>query len=288
MTTRRLSSLIAPIAALAWIGATTAWAQDEAPGVTVRRGITGETTFVYDGPELIADPRQDLAAPLLLRIERDPDDPSRYAARFIGSVEGEYDLRTLIQRRDGTRTDDLPPLRVQIVSNLPDGAQTDLFDAADLQVGLTGGYTVAMLALAGVWLGVPVVVVGRRLARRAPEETVEAAPPPPTLADQLRPLVEAAAQRELSVHEQARLELLLYSYWRRRVAPEAPDVAGAITIIRADPVAGELLEAVEAWLHRPGEAHHDPDRLAELLAPYREARPIDEASLAHAEAVVTP
>jgi hypothetical protein len=65
-------------------------------------------------------------------------------------------------------------------------------------------------------------------------------------------------------------------------------VAAAIGIIRADPVAGELLEAVERWLHRPEPDAHDPDRLAELLSPYRAARPIDEASLARAEAAVTP
>ena len=68
-------------------------------------------------------------------------------------------------------------------------------------------------------------------------------------------------------------------FWRARIAPGAPDVAAAITLIRRHPEAGELLESVERWLHHPVADAHDPERLEALLEPYRRAAPIDERDL---------
>jgi len=248
-----------------------AFAQD-APHL-VKRGITGEVTFTYDGPELEALRHQDLASPMLLRLER--RDPSTYVARFIGTVEGDYDLRSLIRRRDGTPPADLDPLQVRVVSNLPDSFATDLYDAADI------AYTTRMLLFGALWIAVPGVVLVRRLTRPKVVEEAPVESPAPTFADQLRPLVEAASKRELSVEEQGRLELLLYHFWRERLAPATSDVADAIGRIRRDRAAGEILGEVERWLHRPGA--HDPARLEALLAPYRRADPIDERLLAGSE-----
>lgn len=250
---------------------------------TVKRGITGEMTFAYDGPELIAVLEQELSAPILLRLERSGAD--EYTARFIGAVEGDYDLRSLIRHRRGTEPTDLPPLDVRVVSNLPDRFQTDLYDAADLRPTLASGYWRALAVLAVVWLAVPVVAIIRRLTRPRPVEEHEEVPAEPTLADQLRPLVVAASERDLSLSEQARLELLLVHFWRERIAPDAPDVAAAIGVIRHHPEAGELLGAVESWLHRPEPDAHDPARLDALLAPYRSASAMPER--APADMVVT-
>jgi hypothetical protein len=256
--------------------------------VSVSRGLTGEMTFDYTGPALEARRQTDLDAPMLLRLERAADDETFYTARFIGAVEGTYDLTELIQHRDGRVPQNLAPLVVRVVSNLPGGAGTDLFEAADLAVDLRGGYRLTMLAIVAVWLAVPVVVIGYRLARSKAEEVVETAPPPPTLADQLRPLVQAAAQRALSTVERARLELLLYHFWRDRLAPAANGVADGIRIIRTDPVAGELFDAMDRWLHRPDPDAHDPKRLDALLAPYRAARPLADDAISGAETAVRP
>lgn len=250
----------------------------------VKRGITGAVTFEYDGPKLVALLDQDLSAPLLLRLERTSG--HTYTARFIGAVEGDYDLRTLIRHRNGAMPADLTPLDVRIVSNLPDGFETDLYDAADMRPAIASGYWRTATILGILWISVPLVVIIRRLMRPKPQQETVAEAPRPSLADQLRPLVTAAAARELTLAEQARLELLLLHYWRERIAADAPDVAAAIMIIRRHPEAGELLEAVESWLHKPDRAAHDPARLEALLAPYRAAAPMDERALANAETAV--
>jgi len=247
------------------------------PAQTVKRGLTGGLTFTYEGPELIASPAQDLSAPLLLRLE--PTGKGTYTARFIGSVEGDYDLRSLIVMRSGAKPDDLPPLPVKIVSNLPESFATDLYDAADLRVALASGYWVALISLAGIWLAIPIAVIARRMTRPKPVDVVPDEAPRPSLADQLRPIVVATSQRELTVAEQGRLELLLLHYWRERIAPDAPDMIDAIERLRSHSEAGELLRAVEAWLHAPDPSAHNPSRLDSLLRPYRQAPPIETSSL---------
>ncbi len=230
--------------------------------IEVERGMTGELSFTYDGPPLVTT-QQDLAAPLLLRLEHAGE--HRYTAWFIGSVEGEYDLRSLIRTRAGQAPPDLPALPVTVISNLPDTFATDLYDAADLRVGIKGGYARLMLALGVIWLAIPAAVLLRRIMRPKVVEPVEEVVPEPTLVERLRPLIRAAADRELSVPEQGRLELLLMHHWRERVAPSAADIAESIAVIRHHPDAGEVLEAVERWLHHADRGTHDPDRLIAIL-----------------------
>lgn len=272
--------------------AAVACAQDalESGGVrtVVKRGLTGEIMFTYDGPALQADPHQDLSAPMLLRLERSESDPTLYTARFIGSIKGDYDLRSLVVHVDGSMADDLEPIMVHVVSDLPAGMETDLFDAADLDVQLESGYVRTAILIGLAWLFVPMIVIVRRLMRRKTAAEAAVEPPPPTLAEQLRPLVEALANRQLSVREQGRLELLLYHYWDERLHPRPTDMAECIRRVREHPEAGELLRMVEGWLHRPEGHAHKPDRLDDLLEPYRTAPAIAEHELsAHGSAVTT-
>jgi hypothetical protein len=163
---------------------------------------------------------------------------------------------------------------VQIVSTLPEDNRSDLFEAIGFQPNLTGGYRL-ILALAGAgWLSIPAIVYIIRALRRPAVVEVAAPIPPPTLAEQLEPLVRAAAARSLSIGEQARLELLLVYYWRQRAELPELSVAAAIQQLRLHPEAGPLLHAVERWLHREETAEtseelaRSPDEVLRLLAPY--------------------
>ncbi len=254
----------------------------------VKRGLTGEIMFTYEGQALQADPHQDLSDPMLLRLERSEFDPTVYTARFIGSIKGDYDLRSLIQHVDGSKADDVGPIMVHVVSDLPAGTETDLFDAADLDVQLNQGYVRNAILIGLVWLLIPVIVIVRRLMRAKPVDETSVEPAPPTLAEQLRPLVQALANRQLSVREEGRLELLLYHYWQEKLQPRPADMAECIRQIRQHPEAGELLRMVEGWLHRPEGHAHKPERLDDLLETYRTAPAIAEHELnAHGSAVMT-
>jgi hypothetical protein len=144
-----------------------------------------------------------------------------------------------------------------------------------------GRYRAAMIALGALWLAAPLLYFAVRAALRRPEPPAAPPPPAPTLADQLRPLVESAMAGSLSIQGRGQLELMLYMHWRQRLGLDGPQ-AQAVARLRRDAQAGELLRAVEAWLHaRPDEAPADGD-VAALLAPYRDAPAIGDVETAPA------
>src|SRR6185295_5841021 len=105
---------------------------------------------------------------------------------------------------------------------------------------------------------------GRR-RRGVPVPVVVA--PPPSFAERLRPLVEQAATGKLSVEGQANLERLLMGYWRDKLNLSELRVAESLAKLKAHAEAGELLRALERWLHRPGGA--TKEEVSSLLQPYR-------------------
>ncbi len=101
--------------------------------------------------------------------------------------------------------------------------------------------------------------------------------PPPSLAEQLRPLITAAAKGELSTRDKARLELLLLHYWRREAQLPGADMAHSIQQLRAHPQAGPIIAAVEQWLHSAEASSHPEsiERVLQLLSPL-EATPASQ------------
>jgi hypothetical protein len=113
---------------------------------------------------------------------------------------------------------------------------------------------------------VPLFLAHRRRRELA---AVPVPPPPSTLAERLRPLVESASRGQLGADEQAHLERMLIGHWRERLALDALDASEAMSRLRAHPEAGALLRALEDWLHRPpGSVQVDVEA---MLAPYRGA-----------------
>src|SRR5688500_841871 len=98
------------------------------------------------------------------------------------------------------------------------------------------------------------------------------APPPvrKTVADRLRPLIDQAARGTLTIEEKGKLERMLLWYWQQRLDLTSDSPAEAIAALRRHEQAGELLRALEQWLHRRPESAVTVDVNA-LLAPYRDA-----------------
>jgi hypothetical protein len=253
------------------------------PLATAIRGITGTAEFSARGPALRGHSGQTLDWPLVARVvAADPlpgasesERETRYRVAFIGTIAGDFDLRDCLERQDGSALD-LPPIPVRILSQLEPDQGTDLFSSAEAPPLTATRYRPLMIALAITWVGVPVVYVIVRIARRRPAPPPPPVIPPPTLADQLRPLVDAAIRGTLSIAERGRLELLLYLYWRARLTLAGPQPE-VISSLRVHPQAGALLQAVERWLHAPrGPADHTEAEAAALLEPYRDAPAIPE------------
>lgn len=246
------------------------------------RGLTGTVVFDFAGKTLRSKTQRDSAAPIWMRLAASAKDAHHYEAKFLGTVEGVYDLRSLMEHVDGSEVTEMVPIQVRIVSTLPKDHRSDLFGVAEFKPSFWGGYRLAIVLVGLAWLGIPIVVFIRRALRAVPTVSLTVAEPPPTFADQLQPLIEAAASRTLSIGEKGRLELLLLHYWRDRITPKSTDIAGAIRGLRTHPEAGTLVTTVERWLHESDAMEDESDRspaaIVELLKPYRFLAAIDETN----------
>jgi hypothetical protein len=72
-----------------------------------------------------------------------------------------------------------------------------------------------------------------------------------TLADLLRPLVEKAANKSISLGEKARLEQILFEHWGKELELDHLDSLEQLRRILAHPDAGALLRTIERWLYQP-------------------------------------
>ncbi len=255
-----------------------------ADDVATPRGITGSVTISHSGDPLQAKLDQGLSSPMLVRVTDITGASSapeyRYRIDYIGAVAGSFNLRDLITHRDGTPAIELGPIPVQIVSELPDKFGSDLFIVSAKPMFARSYYRVIIGLIAVIWIAIPIFVFVRRWILNKPVPVAPPPPPAPTFADQLRPLVEAAMNQGLAVHEQARLELLLMAFWsEQRNLASLPPVQ-AIEQLRIDPEASILIIAVEKWLHSRASATPQPTKdLAQLLAPFRGYAPIPLAEV---------
>ncbi len=222
---------------------------------------------VLAGSELEVRPIDDRQAPIVLRIlgVYPHGTAFRYDFVYYGLDPGTYDLKNWLRRKDGSPTDDLPPIPVLIEPLLPPGQLEPHPLSLSESPGL-GGYRLYMLLGGLAWLvGLAAILLVRRGKHVA---SGAAAGRALTLADRLKPLVDKAVAGELGAGEQAELERLLIGYWRRRLKLEDAPPAKLITLLRNHDEAGPLLRRLEDWLHRPA-GTVGPVDVAALLKPYQ-------------------
>jgi len=242
--------------------------------VSVDAGMEGEYVLRYRGPELRAA-SVDPLAPIVLRIAdraRDTDGTEYYELRFIATVPGDYDLRSLLERADGGPLEGVEPIPVRVTFNLPADHQGELEEIETPAFPRLGGYRKLLLVASVLWAAPLLVWLVVRIARRRKEAPPEPAAEP-TLADQLRPLVTAAVEGQLTDAERARLERMLLVHWRDRLDLSGSPPFEALLAMKRHCEAGAILRGLEDWLHRPpGTADVDVPR---LLAPYRAERAVE-------------
>ncbi|MFO0834574.1 MAG: hypothetical protein U0638_06360 [Phycisphaerales bacterium] len=188
-------------------------------------------------------------APVLVRV-RPASRAGFFTIEYLGLRTGEFDLATLIERVDG-RPADLRPIPIRFESRLPPNAGTDVFGQRPEEIGLRVWYREALIALSAAWLLVPVIVMVRRRLARKPVEAVAMTPREPTTIERLRAILSEAGEREISVDERARMELLLLRAMREQApaAGSARELAAALASLRRGEATGEVVRAVEAWTH---------------------------------------
>ena len=269
---RRLAAAVAVIAATA---------QDPAqdPARTAAVGMRARVEVVLPGGELEPAPST-TKTPIVVRVLNtwQHGEHHRYELEWTGLEPGAHDLTKYLVRKDGSPVGELPAVAVTVTSALAKGVMEpgDLEPAAAERLH---GYT-ALLVTAGVlWAAglLAILFVGRKYRRAAP-----AAAAKPTLADRLRPLVEAVATGAADTAAKAELERLIVAFWRSRLGLEAAKAGDAIVAIRAHGEAGALLRQLEQWLHVPARDAAAVD-VTTLLAPYRAVTAESFAPLAAVE-----
>jgi len=252
------------IIALALVATTGAQDEPETPTVGEPAELLG---VVLPGSELQVK-ASDFSVPLVLRILDvwPHGDALRYDFSYYGLEPGTHDLAHYLERVDGSSTEDLPELPVEVRSILPSG-QIEPAALGGAKVPDVGGYERSLWIGGILWLVglVAILAYGRR--RQAADHAQRE---PQSLADRLRPLVSDALQGTLPAERRAELELMLIAYWRDKLGLAETSSAKALAQLKAHAEAGPLLRGLEDWLHRPTPPE-DVD-VAALLAPYEKER----------------
>jgi hypothetical protein len=185
----------------------------------------------------------------------------------MGLEPGVYKLADYLVRPDGSRPDELAQFPLIVRSLLPEDHNGHLNPFSPNRFPFIGGYRVFLGVIGLGWAGgIAAIVISYRKKKvvAGPSEVAAA----PSLADLMRPLVEAAAAGELGTDGQAQLERLLMGYWREKLdLPVEMRMADAVARLKAHAQAGELLRALERWLHRPGGS--SAAEINAVLEPYR-------------------
>ncbi|MHB1560112.1 MAG: hypothetical protein ACYC61_21890 [Isosphaeraceae bacterium] len=230
--------------------------------------------LVLPGTELEAKPIEDRGAPMVVRVvESYPHGSAfRYDIVYYGLDPGRYDLKDDLRRKDGSPMTGVPSILVSVQPVLPPG-QVEPHQLILGPAPTLGGYRLLVIAGGLLWFAVlaGLALAGRRRRRIVAEGVIRRA----TLADRLRPLVEAAMAGRLDAGRRAELERLLIGYWQRRLGLEDRPPARVMAVLREHPDAGALFRKLEDWLHRPA-GSAGPVDVAALLAPYRDIPAGDE------------
>ncbi len=233
-------------------------------------GIEGSVSVALPRPDYQPRPLDDRTE-LILRIEKVTpltNGQHRYEFFYMGLEPGAYQLADFLIRPDGSRPDELGDLRIQVCALLPDDHNGALNNYMPRQFPFIGGYRVMLIVLGVVWVGGIAAFILLSRKKRVVAALVVVVPPP-SFAERLRPLVEEAAAGTLTVEGQANLERLLMGYWREKLNLPDLRMAESLARLKAHAEAGELLRALERWLHRPGGATQE--EVVAVLEPYRKA-----------------
>ncbi len=232
------------------VGRARAESASNIPQTTV--GMRGRLEqLVLPGSRLVVKPATDRQAPVVVRIVASyPHGTAyRYDVEYYALEPGRFDLRTYLEREDGSSLEDVPQLPIAVLSTLPPGQVVPNALVAE-QLPRTGGYRTWLVLGAACWgLGLlAILLAGRRhRARRAAAAQQQGL----TLEQRLEAIVQQAQEGNLNEADRAELERMVVAYWRRRLALEQVDAAQAMQALREHDEARAALEQLERWLHAP-------------------------------------
>jgi hypothetical protein len=231
-------------------------------------GIEGQVSLLLPRPDYRPRPLDDRTE-VILRIESMlpvTNGLHRYYFCYLGLEPGSYCLADYLVRPDGSRPEELAGIHLPVRAMLPEDHDGQLTAYVLRPFPRIGGYRACLVVMGTAWAaGLAAFVLSYRKRRvvAAPVGVVSE----PSLAERLRPLVEAAAMGALSTDGRAQLERLLMGYWREKLQLPELRMTEALARLKEHADAGALLRALERWLHQRTGA--SPEEVQSLLEPYR-------------------
>ena len=188
-------------------------------------------------------------------------DGFRYDLRYMAYGPGRHDLREYLLDERQQPVSGLPEMPVSVAALLPKDESGKLLETPPAPIDLRTNYRWGMGLLWCLWglLLLPLLFYGRKPRSRV------VVPPPPTIPERLRTLLERAAHCELTVEQQTDVEKLLLAFWADRLHLPQERLAETLDELRKHPAAGAQVSRVEQWLHSRG-AHGHGSVARELLA----------------------
>jgi hypothetical protein len=221
---------------------------------------------VIPGPKVIAKPIADPAQPMIVRIVDTYSHGTdfRYDIEYKGLDAGRYDLADFLEREDGSQSP-IPAITVEVKSLLGPG-QVLPYELPPVKSGFRSFYLPAILLGAAVWLGglLMILFYGRGKDKRPSQHKQQL-----TVADRMRPLIDAAMAGELDAQEQAELERVLSAFWSKKLRLNHLAATDLREKLRSHPEASVMLTQIDAWLHRPATDPQNQVDVNEILKPYQ-------------------
>ena len=214
-------------------------------------GVEEAVIIRYAGPKLVAKPYR-RGASINLRIADSvaTDGVTTYDVRYVVNLPGEFELTDYLTSTDGTELQGLPKFRVRGETRLTKTIETRIREIEDVRIEIRHWYYETLAVLFVLWILwlLGLIFVGRQKR----EKVIADSPPPPTIRQRIRVLLEKLQQQSLSVAEKAELELLLITHWKNHSAPDSGErLADACRRVRNQSEHGKAYETLQAWLHYP-------------------------------------
>ena len=241
------------------------WPRDGRDSLNVPLGVEQAAIVTYSGPPVAVMPYK-WGVAVNVRIARVTEQPGTriYDVRYLVNRAGTFDLKDYLTAEDGGRLDGLPSFKFHGDPKLSKHLDARIQETEEMAVRV-GGYYYLTLGVLGVvsivWL-LLLIFYGR--AKPAPPAL---APPEPTLAERLRPLLAQLEAGTLDAAAKAQLEMLLLRRWREELAMADAPMHRALAAIAGSEQTGKPLRQLQHWLHHPASPVRR-EEIAAVIAPY--------------------
>lgn len=221
---------------------------------------------VIPGPKVVAKPIADRRQAIVIRIVDTYAHGSdfRYDIEYRGLEPGKYNLADYLEREDKSGQP-IPTIDVEVATLLGPG-QVEPYMLPPVKSRFASFYLPALIVGSTVWLiGLLLILFyGRGKTKSATIQQKQL-----TVADRIRPLIDAAIAGELETQQKAELERVLSAFWSKKLRLGHLDADDLREQLRGHPEASVMLNQIDLWLHRPESDAETPVDVNAILKPYQ-------------------